>query len=104
MGSTLPLTEIGRKAPAFRPGNRSPLPDRANILRFKNRILSSMLKAYRYRLYPTDEQAAFLNRQFGCVRHVYNWTLGLATTTYQTKGQGITRFQWDKRLSALKQE
>ncbi len=28
--------------------------------------------AYRYRLYPTAEQAAFLNRTFGCVRVVYN--------------------------------
>ncbi|MCL5971315.1 MAG: helix-turn-helix domain-containing protein [Firmicutes bacterium] len=53
----------------------------------------SMLKAYRYRLYPTDEQAAFLNRQFGSVRYVYDWALALATTTYQTQGQGITRFQ-----------
>ena len=63
-----------------------------------------MLKAYRYRLYPTDEQAVFLNRQFGSVRYVYNWALALATTTYQTQGQGITRFQLDKRLTALKQE
>jgi putative transposase len=63
-----------------------------------------MLKAYRYRLYPTEEQAAFLNRQFGCVRYVYNWGLALATQTYQTQGQGLTRFQLDKRLTALKQD
>ncbi|PSR23674.1 MAG: transposase [Sulfobacillus acidophilus] len=63
-----------------------------------------MLKAYRYRLYPTAEQAAFLNRQFGSVRYVYNWALALATTTYQTQGRGITRFQLDKRLTVLKQE
>ena len=63
-----------------------------------------MLKAYRYRIYPTEEQAAFLNCQFGSVRYVYNWALALATTTYQTQGQGITRFQLDKRLTALKQE
>ncbi len=63
-----------------------------------------MLKTYRYRLYPTEEQAALLNRQFGSVRYVYNWALALATMTYQTQGQGITRFQLDKRLTALKQE
>ena len=56
-----------------------------------------MLKAYRYRLYPTDEQAAFLNRQFGSVRYVYHWALALATTTYQTQGQGITRFFREKK-------
>ncbi|PSR20943.1 MAG: transposase, partial [Sulfobacillus acidophilus] len=63
-----------------------------------------MLKAYCYRLYPTVEQAAFLNRQFGSVRYVYNWALALAMTTYQTQGRGVTRFQLDKRLTALKQE
>ena len=63
-----------------------------------------MLKTYRYRLYPTEEQAAFLNRQFGAVRYVYNWALEVATTTYQTQSQGLTRFQLDKRLTMLKQE
>jgi putative transposase len=63
-----------------------------------------MIRVYRYRLYPTDEQAAFLTRQFGCVRYVYNWGLAFATQTYQTQGQGLTRFQLDKRLTALKQE
>jgi putative transposase len=28
--------------------------------------------AYRYRLYPNKEQAAFLEKQFGCVRYAYN--------------------------------
>ncbi|PSR20381.1 MAG: transposase [Sulfobacillus acidophilus] len=63
-----------------------------------------MLKAYRYRLYPTEEQTAFLNRQFGSVRYVYNWALAVATTACQTQGNGVTRFQLDKRLTALKQE
>ncbi|PSR20579.1 MAG: hypothetical protein C7B45_14400 [Sulfobacillus acidophilus] len=63
-----------------------------------------LFQAYRYRLYPTAEQAAFLNRQLGSVRYVYNWALAVATTTYQTQGRGITRFQLDKRLTALKQE
>ena len=63
-----------------------------------------MLKAYRYRIYPTEDQTVFLNRQFGSVRYVYNWALALGTTTYQTQGTGITRFQMDKRLTALKQE
>jgi putative transposase len=32
----------------------------------------AMLKATKVRLYPTTEQTAFLNRQFGAVRFVYN--------------------------------
>ena len=38
------------------------------------------------------------------MRYVYNWALALATTTYQTQGQGLTRFQLDKRLTVLKKE
>ncbi|WP_406177161.1 RNA-guided endonuclease InsQ/TnpB family protein [Streptomyces sp. NBC_00996] len=34
-----------------------------------------MERAYRYRFYPTDAQAAELSRTFGCVRKVYNMTL-----------------------------
>ena len=64
----------------------------------------TLLKAYRYRLVPTDEPAACLTRQFGSVRDVYNWALDLAATTYQTQGPGITQFPWDKRLTALQQE
>ena len=36
-----------------------------------------MLKAYKYRLYPTIEQQEQLAKAFGCVRFVYN--LGLET-------------------------
>jgi putative transposase len=31
-----------------------------------------ILKAYKYRLYPTTEQAEFLNKTFGCCRWIYN--------------------------------
>ncbi|HEX9414435.1 MAG TPA: helix-turn-helix domain-containing protein [Ktedonobacterales bacterium] len=34
-------------------------------------------RAYRYRFYPTPEQAAVLARTFGCARYVYNWALRL---------------------------
>ncbi len=29
-------------------------------------------KAYKFRLYPTEEQAHFIRNTFGCVRFVYN--------------------------------
>ncbi|MFG2732908.1 helix-turn-helix domain-containing protein, partial [Streptomyces canus] len=31
-----------------------------------------VMRAFKYRFYPTDEQAAELSRTFGCVRLVYN--------------------------------
>ncbi|SFA39137.1 putative transposase, partial [Anoxybacillus pushchinoensis] len=32
----------------------------------------SMLRAYKYRLYPNEEQKIQLAKTFGCVRFVYN--------------------------------
>ncbi|MBL1351849.1 MAG: helix-turn-helix domain-containing protein, partial [Zetaproteobacteria bacterium] len=29
-------------------------------------------KAYKFRIYPTDEQKVFFAKHFGCVRFVYN--------------------------------
>lgn len=35
-------------------------------------------RAFKYRFYPTDAQAAELSRTFGCVRKVYNMALAAA--------------------------
>jgi putative transposase len=39
-------------------------------------------RAYRYRFYPTDAQAAELLRTFGCVRKVYNMALAARTEAW----------------------
>lgn len=31
-----------------------------------------MYKAYKFRLYPNEEQKVLLNKSFGCARFVYN--------------------------------
>lgn len=36
-----------------------------------------MLKAYKYRIYPNQQQAVAFEQHFGCVRFVYNWALAL---------------------------
>ena len=36
-----------------------------------------MLRAYKYRIYPTEEQKVLLAKTFGCCRFVYNWALNL---------------------------
>jgi putative transposase len=62
------------------------------------------LRAYKYRLYPTPAQAEFLARQFGCTRYVYNWALEQKSKAYQQTKKGLSRFELDKRLTALKKE
>jgi putative transposase len=63
-----------------------------------------MLKAYKYRFYPTEEQEKFLARQFGCNRFVYNWALNQKTKAYQETKKGLSRFALDKQLTVLKKE
>jgi putative transposase len=41
-----------------------------------------MRSAYKCRAYPTPDQAAVLNRTFGCVRLVWNRTLAWRHTRY----------------------
>ncbi|WP_245710374.1 helix-turn-helix domain-containing protein [Allopseudospirillum japonicum] len=45
-----------------------------------------MLKATKVRIYPTPEQADFLNRQFGATRFVYNKALHIISSQYKRHG------------------
>ena len=47
---------------------------------------AEMLKATKVRIYPTPEQADFLNRQFGAVRFVYNKALHIINSQYKRHG------------------
>ncbi|MFI1702394.1 RNA-guided endonuclease InsQ/TnpB family protein, partial [Streptomyces bobili] len=43
---------------------------------------SHVKRAFRYRFYPSDAQAAELSRTFGCVRKVYNLALAARTEAW----------------------
>ncbi|WP_240627004.1 RNA-guided endonuclease TnpB family protein, partial [Staphylococcus microti] len=43
------------------------------------------LKAYKFRLYPTEEQEIFFTKSFGCVRKVYNLMLHDRIKAYEEK-------------------
>ncbi|PWV78256.1 RNA-guided endonuclease TnpB family protein [Halomonas sp. A11-A] len=49
-----------------------------------------MLKAIKIRIYPTTEQADFLNRQFGAVRFCYNTGLRVMSHRYRRHGQSLS--------------
>ena len=61
-----------------------------------------MLKAYRYRLYPTPSQAIFLQKSFGCCRFVYNYALAQRIQHFQATEQTLSCFEQMKSLTALK--
>lgn len=63
-----------------------------------------MKRAYKYRLYPTPEQAELLAQTFGCVRFVYNSILRWRTDAYYERKEKIGYLQANARLTALKKE
>ncbi|MCK9277337.1 MAG: helix-turn-helix domain-containing protein [Methanoculleus sp.] len=51
-----------------------------------------MLRGYRYRLYPTNEQEVLIARHPGCCRFVYNWALDLKNRAYQDEGVSLPEY------------
>ncbi|MHA6763445.1 RNA-guided endonuclease InsQ/TnpB family protein [Streptacidiphilus sp. PAMC 29251] len=47
-------------------------------------------RAFKYRFYPTDMQAAELSRTFGCVRKVYNMALHARTEAWYQRQERVT--------------
>ena len=64
-----------------------------------------MLRAYKYRIYPTEEQKVLFAKTFGCVRYVYNWGLDIKSRLYKESGFNISkRALQDKFVSEQKKE
>ena len=49
-----------------------------------------MKRAFKYRFYPSDQQAQELSRTFGCVRKVYNLALEARTTAWYTEQRRVS--------------
>jgi putative transposase len=73
-----------------------------------------MLKAYKYRLYPNNEQKIYLVKTFGCTRFVYNRMLAdriksydenkeldVKEIQYVTPAQYKKEFEWLKEVDSL---
>ena len=61
-------------------------------------------RAYKYRIYPTDEQKYILARTFGCVRYVYNWSLRQKTDAYYKEQKRLYYKDLSEMLTSLKDE
>ncbi|MBN2701027.1 MAG: IS200/IS605 family element transposase accessory protein TnpB [Methylothermaceae bacterium] len=64
--------------------------------------MNTVQRAYKYRLYPTPEQAEQLARTFGCVRYVYNHFLRLRTDAWYERQERVGYNDTAKLLTALK--
>ncbi len=59
-------------------------------------------RAYRYRFYPSPEQAAELSRTFGCVRKVWNLALEARTSAWYQRHERISYVQSSALLTGWK--
>ena len=50
-----------------------------------------MLKAYKYRIYPNNEQKVQIAKTFGCCRFVYNQTLAYRKETYRKEKKSVSK-------------
>lgn len=62
-----------------------------------------MLRAYKYRIYPTPEQAVFFAKSFGCCRFVYNRMLDYMSMWWNGGGCSVGRFAAQAQLVAMKE-
>ena len=61
-----------------------------------------MLKAYKYRLYPTKTQEVLLAKHFGCARYIYNYGLERKIKSYSETKKSVSRFTISADLPKLK--
>ena len=50
-----------------------------------------MLKAYKYRIYPNNEQKVQIEKTFGCCRFVYNQTLAYRKELYEKEKNSVSK-------------
>jgi putative transposase len=63
-----------------------------------------LLKAYKYRIYPTKQQAILLDKHFGCCRLIYNLALETKINAYQSNKVNFSKFDLIKQITGLKQD
>jgi putative transposase len=65
-------------------------------------MTKAVKRAFKFRFYPTDAQAAELARTFGCVRTVYNLALAIRTEAWALRQERINYSGTSAMLTAWK--
>lgn len=54
-----------------------------------------MLKAYKYRIYPNQQQQELIQKTFGCCRFVYNYMLTYKQEIYKKENKNLSKLDCD---------
>lgn len=63
-----------------------------------------MFRSYRYRIYPTSQQATLIDKHIGCARFIYNLALETKTLAYSGTKTRLGEFDLIKQLPELKKD
>ena len=63
-----------------------------------------MMKAFKFRLYPTTTQAVQLNQHIGSCRFVYNWALEQKIRSYEQTKKSVSKFDLNRQIPILKKD
>ncbi len=61
-------------------------------------------KGYKYRIYPTPEQARVIASFFGCCRYVFNNSLQFSKETYASEHRSVSQYENMRRVTGMKSE
>ena len=70
----------------------------------QNSRYTSVVQAFKQRIYPNPEQVSYLRREFGACRFIYNWALDLRSRSWTTSNIRLSSKDIGKRLTLLKKE
>ena len=64
--------------------------------------METIYKAFKYRIYPNQEQKVLINKHIGSCRWIYNYALNKKIEAYKTNKTKLTRFDLSADLPQLK--
>ena len=67
-------------------------------------IIASMLKAYKFRLYPTKSQKALMEQTLDLCRWTYNQTLAYRKDSWEKEGKSISKYETHNLLPTWKSD
>jgi len=62
------------------------------------------MKAYKFRIYPSEIQKELIEKSFGCTRFIYNNMLALQIKTYEEEDKSYSKYDLVKMIPSLKKE
>ena len=74
------------------------------IIHERRKMSMEQMKAYKFRIYPSEIQKELIEKSFGCTRFIYNNMLALQIKTYQEEGKSYSKYDLVKMIPSLKKE